>query len=522
MFLQSVLKQVGAVASILLISLSSSSEPILIPAEEAGTETTYQATLPEFVKPVRTRLDSYDNIVRKNAHNVIRAAKAKANNNSEAPVAPAVTKTASSVDSIHIADNLAIHPADTLNLYTDRYYALFEPGYMRPLVFDSFMFVEEDTIVTPDIYDIYFEDIQDPYTKYFESLAPNEGLQYLEDVNHSRRILTNARQTYMANHPEMVKYNLSQMPSPPRHFRAVVEPGTTNISIEEIDLTPAETKDIAGIEYKPIHWLHNFQSSLQFSQAYISPNWYQGGKNNLNAILNLYYNIKLNEKFHPNLLFDTTIQYKLGINSAPEDTAHNYNITEDLFQAYSKFGLKASNNWYYTVNMTFKTQLLNHYPINKNKLQSTFMTPGELNVGLGMTYSKNTPRLQFNASIAPLSYNLKTCLSRNDSINAENFGIKEGHRFKNEFGSSTELTFKWKWSYNINYSSRLFLFTNYQYAQGDWENTISFDINRFLSTQIYWHLRYDTQTDRIPDSDWHRFQFKEIFSLGFSYRFKNV
>ena len=67
--------------------------------------------------------------------------------------------------------------------------------------------------------------------------------------------------------------------------------------------------------------------------------------------------------------------------------------------------------------------------------------------------------------------------------------------------------------------SRLFVFTDYTYLQSDWENTISFDINRFLSTQLYVHVRYDSSTPRLEDSKWHTWQIKEILSLGFSYKF---
>ena len=75
---------------------------------------------------------------------------------------------------------------------------------------------------------------------------------------------------------------------------------------------------------------------------------------------------------------------------------------------------------------------------------------------------------------------------------------------------------------NISLRSRLFVFTNYDYAYGDWENTLSFNINRFLSTQIYVHMRYDTSTPECEDRDWHKFQLKEILSFGFAYKFSTI
>lgn len=59
---------------------------------------------------------------------------------------------------------------------------------------------------------------------------------------------------------------------------------------------------VEPVKLDRINWLHNFDASLQFSQAYVSKNWYQGGNSNLNAILNVLYNVSLNQKFHPNLI----------------------------------------------------------------------------------------------------------------------------------------------------------------------------------------------------------------------------
>ena len=75
---------------------------------------------------------------------------------------------------------------------------------------------------------------------------------------------------------------------------------------------------------------------------------------------------------------------------------------------------------------------------------------------------------------------------------------------------------------NISFASRIFAFTNYDYFQADWENTLTCDINRYFTTQIYAHARYDSKTPRTADSSWHKFQLKEIFSIGFSYKFTSL
>ena len=113
---------------------------------------------------------------------------------------------------------------------------------------------------------------------------------------------------------------------------------------------------------------------------------------------------------------------------------------------------------------------------------------------------------------------MKTCLDTR--INENDFGIATGRKTVSEMGSSGELKLKWNIAHNISFASRLFAFSDYSYFQGDWENTLAFNINRFLSTQINVNLRYDTS---VPsDVDWHRLQLKEILSFGFSYNFKNL
>ena len=79
------------------------------------------------------------------------------------------------------------------------------------------------------------------------------------------------------------------------------------------------------------------------------------------------------------------------------------------------------------------------------------------------------------------------------------------------------MKFEWKITPSINWKTRLYAFTDYKYVQGDWENTLVFYVNSFLSTQIFTHLRYDKS--RPWNQDWRYWQFKEILSFGLTYKF---
>lgn len=354
------------------------------------------------------------------------------------------------------------------------------------------------------------------------AMLKNAGTEWLDDALFNDSLMANLRQTYMMEYPERVRFTERMLPRAPKRFRAVVDPKEARIVMEEITIDEASRKPGAPIDIERINWIHKFDGLIQFSQAYISPNWYQGGNNNLNMIAQAIYNIKLNQKFHPNLLFDTTVSYKLSLTSAPDDSIRSYSVTEDIFQIISKAGIRAAKHWFYSLSLMFKTQMLNSYESNTNNMKAAFLSPGELNVGLGMTYDYTSPKknFEFIASLSPLSWNLKTCT--NSAIDPRQFGIKQGRKTINEIGSSAELKCKWDIASNITYTSRMFLFTDYSYAQADWENTISFSINRFLSTQIYAHLRYDSSTPKMPDTRWHEWQFKEILSFGFNYKFSTI
>lgn len=343
--------------------------------------------------------------------------------------------------------------------------------------------------------------------------------QWLDNALTRRERATNTRYRVIIKYPQMVTYNVRTLPKPPTEYVVTPNPANNKLSI---DATLDDTISVEPIlrlqKVKVRNWLHTANASLHFTQAYISPNWYQGGENNINILGLFQWDCKLNQKIHPKYLFENMLQYKIGVMSAQSDTLRNYAINEDNFLFTSKFGYKALKNWYYSASLMFKTQIFNAYKPNSNELTASFLSPGELNLGLGMTYSyKDKDKIKvLSLSLAPVSYDMKICRDI-EKFNPTTFGIDEGHHTKHSFGSNLECKYTWKIRANINWDSRLYMFTNYHYAQGDWENTIDFSITRHLNTKIYTHLRYDKSRPR--HDDWRFWQFKEILSFGLTYKF---
>ncbi len=348
--------------------------------------------------------------------------------------------------------------------------------------------------------------------------ASNPRPRWLENAYEAWDMQEDLMYQMMIDDPSLIRYAYWRLPIPPslpeedHGFMGFLKRSSTG-SVNVNDAVISESEILKK------HWLHVLNGSLQFSQAYVSDNWYQGGNNHVALLINFLWDVQLNTVWHPNLLLQSTLSYKLGLNSVEDDQYRKYSISQDIFQYNFKFGYKARRNWYYTITAQFKTQLLNNYKKDTETRIASVLTPGDLNFGLGMTYSKTnaSKSIQFNASIAPLSYNLKTAIDPH--IDHELFGIPQTVKSQSEIGSNADITLNWKIGKMVTYKTRLFLFTDYDYFLGDWENTLNIQFSRFFSTQLYANLRYDSSADKYAAPKWKRFMLKEILSIGLSYTF---
>ena len=246
--------------------------------------------------------------------------------------------------------------------------------------------------------------------------AAAEGLHlgventWLKEAQTKRQRENALRYGAMIENPQLVKYNMATLPEPPEEYAVGADLAKNRLVITPVETEPV-TVEVEKVEIKPRNWLHTFKGSLHFTQAYVSDNWYQGGENNINVLGDIQWDCNLNQVLHPKWLFNNSLQYKLGVMTAHNDSLRHYAINEDNFQFSSQLGYKAVKNWYYSATLLFKTQLFNNYKSNTNTMTASFLSPAELNVGLGMTYNykdKYETKV-FTLSIAPLSYNLKIC-----------------------------------------------------------------------------------------------------------------
>ena len=212
--------------------------------------------------------------------------------------------------------------------------------------------------------------------------------------------------------------------------------------------------------------------------------------------------------------FENKIEWKLGFVTAPSDTLHSYKANNDMLRLTSKLGLRAFGTWYYTISGEFKTQFFSNYETNSDNLVSAFFSPAELNVGLGMDYKYTKDGVcNLSVLINPLNYTLYSVA--NDRIDPTKFNIKAGNKRESVWGSRLEATLSWKIIKNLTWDSRFSYTTNYEKAVGEWENTFTFAFNRFLSTKLFVHGRFDDSVPRVEDLSY--LQLQELLSFGLNY-----
>lgn len=262
---------------------------------------------------------------------------------------------------------------------------------------------------------------------------------------------------------------------------------------------------------KPNFWTKSGNAYLQFTQNYISGNWYKGGESNNTLLSGLVLESNYNDR--QKVQWDNKLEWKLGFLSSRSDTLHKYKTNTDLIRLTSKLGLRAIKNWYYTVQAEFYTQFFASYKSNDPAVASSLLSPGYLKIDLGMDYKRSSKTFEVSAVIAPLSY--KLTYVRDDDVDETKFSVDEGKKFKNDLGSNVQITSSWKIIPQVEWESRISYFTTYEKSQAEWENTFNFNLNRYLTTKLFVHARFD---DGVKRKDgYNYFQLMELLSFGLSY-----
>lgn len=263
---------------------------------------------------------------------------------------------------------------------------------------------------------------------------------------------------------------------------------------------------------KPNFWTFSGDYTLQAFQNYISSNWYKGGESSYSMLgtITLQANYNNKQKFK----WDNKLEMRLGFQNSRSDTLHTFKTSEDLLRYTGKLGVQASKRWYYTFQLIATTQFMKGYKSNDPKVYSDFLAPLTLTPSVGMDYSVNAlkGRLTGSLHIAPLAYSFKFVQHR---ALATSYGIKEGRHTSDDFGSELTADLTWKITDDIQWKTRLYGYTSYKRSLIEWENTLSFRVNKYISSNVFLYPRFDDAS--VRDDHHGYWMFKEFISLGFAY-----
>ena len=342
---------------------------------------------------------------------------------------------------------------------------------------------------------------------FYESVT-DKALSLGKDMSMTDSILL----ALYLSHPEWVENTQRRLEATGPVIRPrTVKESPTAIIERELPKEP-EHQSIDLVVFKPNFWSFGGDYYLQFLQNYLSNNWYQGGESNYSMMGSVTLAANYNNK--QKVKWDNKLEMKFGMQTSRSDSIHKAKPTEDMLRYTGKLGLQAASKWYYTFQLIAQTQWARHYKANSHYVQSDLFSPLNINLSVGMDYSVNGLKGKLKGSIhlAPFAYNYKYV---GRLALATNNGIDEDHHSLHDFGSQTTIDLTWNFTDNISWKTRLYGYTTYKRTDAEWENTLSFQFNRYLATKISLYPRFDD--GRAKDDKLGYWMFREYFSIGFSY-----
>ena len=267
--------------------------------------------------------------------------------------------------------------------------------------------------------------------------------------------------------------------------------------------------------------------------------------------------------------------YRISIEEKINDEVVNtptWFKNQDDLQLSITPSFKMSKNWSYAASFRFRTQFAKGYVSASAQkdynLKSDFMSPGYLNLSVGMIYKSPLKKLPFTINISPIAMSATYVTSQSvrnnsqykylDPDNPNNYkhldpyGVYYKNTSKYEGGSSIEIDFDKSFGKNdvITYNSTLYSFygwmtqlsydniyssySEYEAALKDykpatdgvppmlsirpvvrWENEIRIKATKLLSTTLSCQLYYNKAQNL-------KIQTKTYLVVGLSYTFKNT
>ena len=358
-----------------------------------------------------------------------------------------------------------------------------------------------------------FAEVNLAQTKFTSGLISSHHIY--EIINHTDNQLIHV----YAETPWLIRYEEEKegLLNVDQEIKEGVKPETTltehfghDLNAQNLDILMGD--DLGIVVRKPNFWTFKTNFSFQFTQNYVSDNWYKGGESHNSMLAAAIIDANFDNK--QKLTFDNRLEMKLGFQTSHDDLKHKFKTNSDLLRLTNKLGINAIKDWYYTLMLQSWTQFCKGYKPNDPKVYSDFMAPFVSLLSVGMDYKKHSKNNKFNitATVSPLALKFQY-VERPELV--KSFGHDDGHKVKWEYGSNITINYKWDFLKNISWAGRFYFFSDYSKSQIEWENTFNFTINRYLSTRLFLYPRFDDAIARKGDHSY--FQFNELLSLGLNF-----
>ena len=369
---------------------------------------------------------------------------------------------------------------------------------------------------------VYSMRIAMPPTFYASSVLQQFNASDIDDCTDPQLIRMYMVNTALAKmyvrHPELVQQTDEQVKQSGTLRNDVHGSLTTETKLSDkvvnVNLESNMNDGMQLVTRRPNFWKINGNGSLQFSQNYFSENWFQGGNNNYTILAKGSININFDNK--QNISWENRIDAELGYQTTGDtDTQRAARPTSNLLRLTTKLGYKAYKTLYYTTQVQASTQLVPQYQTNTETIISSFISPMNMTISVGLDYKFATKNNKFSGSVyvAPCSYNMRYVDRK--SL-ASRYGIEKGRHAYHNFGPSININATWKITKDISWRTRIYWISNMSYTNIEWENNINFSINKYMSAQMQLYPKFD-DSSKSYKGDCGFLMFKEWLSLGMNY-----
>lgn len=265
-------------------------------------------------------------------------------------------------------------------------------------------------------------------------------------------------------------------------------------------------------------WTRGGNVSFLFNQSTFD-NWMAGGENNFSGNLGLNYDFNYKKG---NWSWDNKIIAEYGI--VKTKNAEFEKKTNDRVEFNSVLGKKASDYWYYSFFLNFKTQFTKGYEYGtdangkeiRTEHTETF-SPAYLTFGPGMLWKKSDNlKVNLAPATSKITFVNSDYTSGDGYVDGSYFGVDADKFMRYELGFYASGYYKFNAMENVSIENILSLYSNYlediQNVDVDYQLNVVMTINKYLSANFSFQTIYD-------DNAFRGFQTRQVFGVGINYGF---